>query len=286
MKLFNSISETREYRQALSRENGEPGFVPTMGALHSGHLSLVKRAREECRIVAVSIFVNPIQFNDPNDLVKYPRNIQRDLEMLGEYLSDEDFVFIPGVKEMYPEPVLKKYDFGPLENVMEGSSRPGHFNGVGVVVDRLFRIIEPGRAYFGEKDFQQIAVIKRMTELEKLPVSIIPCPIIREDNGLAKSSRNVLLPPHVRLEAGIIFKALKEAQELSLSKTVAECREILTDMISLKPGFSVEYIVFADEETLQPVSSWEGAVKVRCFIAVKAGGVRLIDNMGIESRST
>lgn len=278
MKVFTTISEVLDYRTALASDSESVGFVPTMGALHSGHLSLVKQARKTDKIIAVSIFVNPIQFNDPNDLKKYPRNLEKDLKLLGTILKDEDFVFMPESTEMYPERVNKIYDFGSLGNVMEGASRHGHFNGVGVVVDRLFRIIKPLNAYFGEKDYQQVAIIRKIVEIENLPVNIVSCPIIREDDGLAMSSRNQLLTNDIRKNAGIIFKALSKSRSLAESYSVKETKLLMSKMIQAKPGFIVEYIEFANEMTLETVNSWEGKEAIRCFIAVRTGKIRLIDN--------
>ncbi len=252
-----------------------------MGALHSGHLSLVKQAREENDIVAVSIFVNPIQFNEAKDLKGYPRNTEKDLSLLENLLSSEDFIFVPTVEEMYPKPVDKKYDFGALGEVMEGSSRQGHFNGVGIVVNRLFRIIQPDRAYFGEKDFQQIAIIRKMVELENLQIHIISCPIIREKDGLAMSSRNQLLSSSQRKNAGILFKSLSDAQSLSANHTVQETCKIISRMINAEPEFDVEYVDFVNEATLQSINSWNEADSIRCFLAVRADKIRLIDNIKI-----
>jgi len=242
---------------------------------------LVRKAREENDQIAVSIFVNPIQFNDPKDLQKYPRCTEKDLELLEGLLTSQDFIFIPDEGEMYPEPVDKKFDFGLLEEVMEGSSRQGHFNGVGVVVDRLFRIVEPGRAYFGEKDFQQLAVIRKIVELENLPVSIVGCPIIREDGGLAMSSRNQLLSSKERGNASVIYRSLQKVKALTEMYSVEEVRKLLTEMIESVKGFLVEYVEFADERTLQPVKTWNQTDAIRCFIAVKVGNIRLIDNVKI-----
>ena len=252
-----------------------------MGALHSGHLSLVKQALEENDIVAVSIFVNPIQFNDKKDLQGYPRNTEKDLSLLEQLLSEDDFIFIPTVEEMYPKPVDKEYDFGLLGEVMEGSSRKGHFNGVGIVVDRLFRIIQPDRAYFGEKDFQQIAVIRKMVELENSQVRIITCPIIREKDGLAMSSRNQLLSSAQRKNAGILYKSMSDACSLSANHSVQETCEVISGMINTEEEFDVEYVNFVNDTTLQSIDSWNEADSIRCFLAVRVGKIRLIDNIKI-----
>jgi pantoate--beta-alanine ligase len=283
MKVFKTIKETSDYCNYLKTRGCQTGLVPTMGALHKGHLSLVEKASIENEVTAVSIFVNPIQFNDHGDLIKYPRDLGKDLDILCPYMDDEDFVFCPDVDEMYPEPVKKKYDFGRIAEVMEGSFRPGHFNGVGVVVEKLFRIITPERAYFGEKDFQQLAIIRKMTSLEKLDIDIIGCPIVRESDGLAMSSRNQLLDAEARRRAGIIYKTISSAKKLSLGNTVAKTKELIIDMINSYSGFEVEYVEFADEKSLEPLDSWNDSRKIRCFIAVRAGNVRLIDNLGLDN---
>jgi pantoate--beta-alanine ligase len=282
MKVFNTISETHTYHHSLVSQQLELGLVPTMGALHEGHLSLVKKAKKENNVVAVSIFVNPIQFNDPEDLNKYPRDLDKDLKMLDSVLEEKDFVFCPDRSEIYPAPVTKVFDFGSLEEVMEGSSRPGHFNGVGVVVERLFRIIQPNRTYFGEKDFQQVAIIRKMVEIEKLDLEVISCPIIREDDGLAMSSRNQLLEPAHRKNAGIINSTINQSAKLAKNHSLVETVNILSGMINSKPGFKLEYMKFAEEKTLLAIDNWEGSDSVRCFIAVKAGKVRLIDNIKVD----
>ena len=282
MKVFTKISEAADYRTTLTSTGMSVGFVPTMGALHSGHLSLVSTAGKKNNIVAVSIVVNPIQFYDPKDLEKYPRNIERDLELLAQIMNPEDYVFIPDHSEMYPEPVSKKYDFGFIGNTMEGAIRPGHFNGVGVVVDLLFRIIKPDDAFFGEKDYQQIAIIRKMVEIEKHPVNIISCPTLREPDGLAMSSRNQLLDPDKRENAGVIYQALKSIAKSARSLSIHETKNLMVRMIESKPGFSVEYIEIADQNTLQPIDKWTDYESIRCFIAVSTGRVRLIDNIIIE----
>lgn len=281
MMIFETIKATREHVSILSGKKLTIGFVPTMGALHEGHLSLVKRAVRENDRVAVSIFVNPIQFNNPADLEKYPRNLQSDLELLEPLLQEDDFIFAPSADEMYPHKEIHVYDFGALAGVMEGRFRPGHFNGVGVVVSKLFRIVEPGKAYFGEKDFQQLAIIRRLTVMEKLPVKIIPCPIIREADGLAMSSRNVRLTPEHRQVAPLIFQTLKMATRKIPADGPEEIRQFIVSTLQKTGLLEVEYVEFADEETLIPVSKWQDSQSIRCFIAVQAGEVRLIDNMKI-----
>ena len=278
MKLLETITDTRLYVADLSGKQLSVGFVPTMGALHAGHLSLVRRAARENDRVAVSIFVNPIQFNNPSDLEKYPRDLAADLEQLGSILGEDDFVFAPTVPEMYPEPDTRVYDFGPLATVMEGRFRPGHFNGVGVVVNKLLRIVEPQKAYFGEKDFQQLAIIRELVRIEQLPVQIVPCAIVREPDGLAMSSRNVRLTPEHRSAAPVIYQTLRQAAGLTGESSPAELRKLMTCTLEQSGLFRVEYIEFADETTLVPVDAWEQSARIRCFLAIQAGEVRLIDN--------
>lgn len=278
MKLLKQINETTAYQKQLKMNKHSLGLVPTMGALHEGHLTLVKRAKSENQHVAVSIFVNPIQFNKQSDLKNYPRTLEKDLEMLRDILEPEDFIFAPGKEEMYPEEVTTKYNFGDLEKVMEGAHRPGHFNGVGIVVDKLFRIIEPTRAYFGEKDYQQLAIIQELTRIESHPVEIIPCKIIREQDGLAMSSRNQRLSPVNRKNANQIYASLLLAKkEISLGKSPDEISKKLTKQLNTIANFEVEYVTFATEEQLTEIHQ-TSILPLRCFIAVFAGDVRLIDN--------
>ena len=281
MKIFETIDATREHVHSLSNQHLTIGFVPTMGALHNGHLSLIHRAARENDRLAVSIFVNPIQFNNPADLRNYPRNPGADLELLKPLLGKDDFIFAPSVKEMYPVPETRIYDFGSLATVMEGRFRPGHFNGVGVVVNKLLRIVEPDTLYLGEKDFQQLAVIKRLTKIEKIPVQIIPCAIIREPDGLAMSSRNTRLAPRYRRIAPLIFQTLTSAVARTSSESPEQLRNFITLTLNNTGLLEVEYVEFADEITLTPVKSWSESINIRCFIAIQAGEVRLIDNVRI-----
>ncbi|HKJ79314.1 MAG TPA: pantoate--beta-alanine ligase [Prolixibacteraceae bacterium] len=259
------------------RIGGSVGFVPTMGALHAGHLSLVNKAMTENEVVVTSIFVNPTQFNDANDLKRYPRNLKADLELLKP--TGCQLVFAPEAEEVYPEPDTRKFDFGTLETVMEGKHRPGHFNGVAQVVSRLFDMVRPNKAYFGQKDFQQLSVIKKMVEQQNLPVEIVPCRIIREKSGLAMSSRNELLTAEERENAAQIYKTLTEAKNLARQKSVNELQEWIVKQINNNPLLSVEYIEIVEDKTLQPVQSWsDDGTKVACA-AVFCGKVRLIDNL-------
>lgn len=266
-----------KYQIQLTGNAGHVGFVPTMGALHRGHLTLVERAVAENPVVVVSIFVNPNQFNDPNDLARYPRNLEADLKLLEG--TGCHFVFAPEVSEIYPEPDNRNFNFGELETVMEGKYRPGHFNGVAQVVSKLFDIVQPKRAYFGLKDFQQLAIIKSMVKQLCLPVEIVPCAIVREPGGLAMSSRNELLVPEDRKEANLIYKTLSQAVELVCKKSVKELEAWVTETINNSPVLTVEYFDIVDNETLLPINNWaEKNEKTGC-IAVFCGNIRLIDNV-------
>jgi len=280
MKVFSTRKEISLYYES----NGipSPGFVPTMGALHDGHLSLVKEAAANCRPVGVSIFVNPTQFNDPGDLKKYPRTLDEDLRMLDMVMGPDDFVFTPSVEEIYPERDTRVFDFGNLGDVMEGLHRPGHFNGVAQVVSILFDIVKPSKAFFGQKDFQQLAIIRELARRYFPGIQIISCPIIRESDGLAMSSRNRRLLPEHRSKAGIIYETLKKASEMAHDKSIAELKTFVTRQIEQTPGFRIEYFEIADEMSLSPIYSKEEILENRHYygcIALFAGEIRLIDNM-------
>ena len=279
MNVFKKISETTHYLKNRKKAGKTIGFVPTMGALHEGHLELMRRAKSENDILAVSIFVNPIQFNNPDDLKKYPRDIAKDSKLLESVGCD--VLFVPDLNEMYPEEVNKTYDFGLLENVMEGAFRSGHFNGVAVVVKKLFEIILPNRAYFGEKDFQQLAIIQKLVEIENLPVKIVPCPIVRESDGLAMSSRNERLTKEERNLAPFIYKTLKSVKQKTSSMTVDEVKLMVENMFRDQPEFTLEYFEIAESINLQPVGNWRKTQGIVAFIAAFLGNVRLIDNIRI-----
>jgi pantoate--beta-alanine ligase len=268
------ISEIKDYLR--SRQGMVQGFVPTMGALHEGHLALVRRAREENNLVSCSIFINPIQFNSPDDLEKYPRTLEEDLKLLGD--EGCDMAFVPSVEEMYPEPVTEKFDFGILETVMEGKYRPGHFNGVAIVVKRLFDIMKPGKAYFGEKDYQQLKVIQELVNRHNMPVNIIPCPTVREDDGLAISSRNRRLSKGERSVAPLIYLVLNEVNKQAGKTPVNDLVEWAVTQLS-ESGFVVEYFEIANSETLLPIQEWDPDLKTRAFTACYLGNIRLIDNI-------
>jgi len=276
MFLIETITELQNKLNSL-KESRTIGFVPTMGALHAGHLSLVEQAVAENRIVVVSIFVNPTQFNDKTDLEKYPRNLNADLKLLEK--TGCQIVFTPKTEEIYPEPDTRKFDFGMLESVMEGKHRPGHFNGVAQVVSKLFDIVKPDKAYFGLKDFQQLAIIKAMVSQLKIPIEIISCPIVREESGLAMSSRNELLTAEERKNAAVISQTLVEAKKLSAQKSVSELVEWIAQTINKNEYLIVEYVEIADDQQLQPVKSWDEKGGKVCCVAVFCGKVRLIDNI-------
>ncbi|MFL5764437.1 MAG: pantoate--beta-alanine ligase [Bacteroidia bacterium] len=292
MNIFKSIEELKKHLDSIRAQKKNIGFVPTMGALHKGHISLVNKAKQECDVVVCSIFVNPTQFNDLSDLEKYPRTLTSDYQLLTE--AGTDAVFVPEVKEMYSETELelkrhkiedkswtlgKNVDFGKLGEVMEGAQRPGHFNGVAQVVSKLFRIVQPDKAYFGQKDFQQLAIIRSMVKQLEMPVEIIGCPILREPNGLAMSSRNERLTREERDLAGVISQILFKIKELSASKTPAELMAFGTGELKKTPQIRLEYLEIADAVTLQPVSRIEQNQHAVVCIAVKLGEVRLIDNV-------
>ncbi len=297
MQRFNTVASIKEALAKAKAEGKSVGLVPTMGALHDGHLSLIRKALEQNDVVVVSLFVNPIQFNNKEDLAKYPRTVDADLSLIEKLQKSEFdgqqksiFVLVPSVEEMYPEPVKDVYHFGPLEEVMEGPQRPGHFSGVAVVVRRLFDIAEPQRAYFGEKDYQQLAIIRNLIEQIKYPIEIVPCPIVRADDGLALSSRNMRLSPAARAIAPAIHDTLEQAAEMAECEDVDDVKEWVMDTLGsfhevnaeqcpdgLK--FEPEYFEIVNAKTLQPIENWEDAGDdgaVGC-IAVWLDGVRLID---------
>ncbi len=276
MDVVKTKSQLKHRLDGL-REKGTIGFVPTMGALHPGHISLVERAASETDFVVVSIFVNPTQFNNSNDLNRYPRNLKADLEMLRK--TDCQLIFAPAAEEIYPEPDTRKFNFGNLEKIMEGRHRPGHFNGVAQVVSKLFELVKPDNAYFGRKDFQQLAIIKKLVAQLELSVKIVPCPIIREGNGLAMSSRNELLTPEQRENAGLIYKTLVRAKNLTAEMTVKELKKWVTASINKNPHLDVEYFEVVDDENLLPVKTPTEKNKTVGCIAVYCGKIRLIDNI-------
>lgn len=280
MEILRTVDELRAAATAAKQTGKTIGLVPTMGALHAGHISLVKRARNDNDIVIASIFVNPTQFNNPEDLKTYPRTEDADCDKLKA--NGVDYVFIPTVKEIYPEADTRVFDLGEVAAVMEGPMRPGHFNGVAQIVSRLFEWAQPTRAYFGEKDFQQIAVIRRMVEIEGgyNGLEIVDCPIVREADGLALSSRNVRLTPEQRIEAPLIHAVLKDSVEYAKSHSVAQTINHVKAALNANPFMSVEYYSIVNPLTMQPLNTWEECnMAPQGCITVYCGDVRLIDNI-------
>jgi len=278
--LLKTISKYHQQVKTISPK--AIGLVPTMGALHKGHLSLMKNALKDCDCVVVSIFVNPTQFNSSSDLDKYPRTIDEDLKMI-EKLDQNILVYVPSVQEIYPDGIQSThFDFGELSKFMEGEFRHGHFNGVGTVLKRLFQLLKPQNAYFGEKDYQQLAVVKRLVKLTGQPVEIIGCETYREDNGLAKSSRNTLLTEEEKTEAGIIYDQLQNVKTYLGVKSIADIKKMVNQAFDSSKSFTLEYIEIAAEEDLVPTEKIEPNKNYRAFIAVYCNGVRLIDNMALN----
>lgn len=279
MKVFNTKANLEEALAAARAEGKKIGLVPTMGALHAGHASLVKRSVSENDVTVVSVFVNPTQFNDKNDLKNYPRTLDADCQLL-ESLG-ATYVFAPSVEEVYPEPDTRAFSYPPIDTVMEGPRRPGHFNGVCQIVSKLFYMVQPDRAYFGEKDFQQIAVIRAMVADLKLPIELRPCPIVREESGLALSSRNALLTEAEKRTAVCISQALKTSVDFAKNHTVAETHDLVVGALNATKGLEVEYFEIVNGITLQPVTSWDDAPYIVGCITVYCGQrpVRLIDNI-------
>lgn len=277
MKVVHTKKELTDLIGSYKKEGKTIGFVPTMGALHEGHLSLVTQCKKNSDVAVVSVFVNPTQFNDPEDLKRYPRTPERDCALLEK--AGCDVAFLPSVEEIYPEEDIRKFDFGYLESIMEGAKRPGHFNGVGQVVSRLFDMVQPDKAFFGMKDFQQVAIIKNMVRQLHYTLEIIPCPIVREASGLALSSRNALLDKEHKENAPHIYATLKKARELASQMGVNELKKWITDEINRNPFLETEYVEIVDDTTLKVIDDWqEKGTKVAC-VAVYAGKIRLIDNI-------
>lgn len=283
MDLKRTVRELQDALAPLRSQGKKIGFVPTMGALHEGHLSLVKQCIADNDICVVSVFVNPTQFNNKQDLEKYPRDIERDSRYLEQ--AGVDFVFAPSVEEVYPETDTRQFDFGQIDKVMEGMHRPGHFNGVAQVVSRLFDIVKPDKAYFGEKDFQQLAVIREMVKQLGLPVQIVPMPIVREASGLALSSRNERLTTGQKEVAVNISRTLLESREWMRTSSVSETIDRVIKQIDSFEALKVEYYEIVDGYTLQSVTDWEEAGYIVGCIAVYCGDVRLIDNIVYKANS-
>ena len=279
MKVFTKIVDLQNALFDERKAGRSVGLVPTMGALHEGHASLVRRSVKDNDVTVVSVFVNPTQFNDKNDLTHYPRTLEADCRLLEDCKAD--YVLAPAVEEMYPTPDNRQFEYPPISTVMEGAHRPGHFNGVCQVVSRLFYIVRPDKAYFGEKDWQQIAVVKAMVRHLQLPVQIVECPIVREEDGLAKSSRNTLLAPDERAIAPNIYKALKTSLEYAKKHTLTETHDYVVNTINAVDGLDVEYYSIVDGNTLQDIANWEDSPYVVGCITVYCGKtpIRLIDHI-------
>ena len=277
MKVISTISQLRECLAQHRSKGHSIGFVPTMGALHEGHASLVRRSVKENDVTVVSVFLNPTQFNDPKDLERYPRTLEADCRLLEE--CGADIAFAPSVKEIYPEPDTRQFSYSPTDAVMEGAMRPGHFNGVCQIVSKLFSYVEPDRAYFGEKDYQQIAVIRRMVDDLGFKLQIIPCPVVRQSDGLAMSSRNTLLSPEERKTAANIYRILNESRSLGL--TVQQTHDYVVNEINSIPALEVQYFSIVDGDTLADVTSWDDAPSIVGCITVFCGTkpIRLIDHI-------
>ncbi|KGO01115.1 pantoate--beta-alanine ligase [Porphyromonas sp. COT-290 OH3588] len=280
MKVFNSAAELQAYITTERTAGRTVGFVPTMGALHAGHISLVKRALQECDRCVVSVFVNPTQFNDPKDLATYPRTFEADALLLAE--AGADAVFHPSVEEVYPERDERIFEVGRVAEVMEGAHRPGHFNGVMQVVSRLFDIVRPDKAFFGDKDFQQIAVVRAMVRLIGSPVQIVDCPIVREADGLALSSRNVRLTPEQRSIAPNIYRTLRESLDFAKEHTPKETELWVINQLNAIEQLRVEYYEIVDADSLERVESWQDSLRIQGCITVFCGEVRLIDNIAYK----
>ena len=277
MKIIHTIKDLQTELSELKAQGKKVGLVPTMGALHAGHASLVKRSVNENDVTVVSVFVNPTQFNDKNDLVKYPRTLDADCKLLES--CGVTFVFAPSVEEIYPEPDTRRFSYAPLDTVMEGAFRPGHFNGVCQIVSKLFDIVKPHCAYFGEKDFQQLAIIREMVRQMKFDLEIVGCPIVREEDGLALSSRNARLSAEERENALNISRTLFKSRNFAATHTVSETQKMVEDAIEAAPGLRMEYFEIVDGNTLQKISNWEDTSYAVGCITVFCGEVRLIDNI-------
>jgi len=281
MQVFNRIDHLQKHLNPRISKGQSIGIVPTMGALHKGHLSLIRESKKENNITVCSIFVNPAQFNNPDDLKNYPRDFDIDLDLLKQ--ENCDIVFHPSVDEMYPVSPTDKFDFGPLEQIMEGEFRPGHFNGVATVVKRLFDIVKPTSAYFGMKDYQQLVIIHKMTKDLNLPTEIIPCKIVREKNGLAMSSRNQLLSKVEKIQAEMLFRTLKFVKIRSGFATIGEIKKNVERQFHKAKNVELEYFEIVDMYSLKPLKSWAGSNHVIACIAAYVGKVRLIDNIVLFS---
>ena len=281
MQIFNNKVDLNLYLSNVNAQKDTVGFVPTMGALHAGHLSLLKKSIENNTFTVISIFVNPTQFNNAEDLDKYPRTLESDVEKI-KTISDKILLYAPSISDIYEQELQSEtFDFGGIEHQMEGKFRPGHFDGVGTVVKKLFEIVKPNRAYFGEKDFQQLQIVKKLVEIENLPVTIVGCEIYREENGLAMSSRNERLSKEERATAAMLYKTLKEAKELFATHTPIEVKEFVSTVFENHPLITLEYFEIANETTLVPSETKTEGISYRAFLAVFINNIRLIDTISL-----
>jgi pantoate--beta-alanine ligase len=277
MLVLTTVQEVRDWISDTKGNSCSIGFVPTMGALHQGHIALIEQSVRENNVTVCSIFVNPIQFNNKEDLAKYPRTLNNDLQLLEK--ANCDMVFVPSVEEMYPDDVSEHYHFGALEKVMEGASRPGHFTGVAIVVKRLFNFVQPDRAYFGKKDFQQLILIQKLVKIENLPIHVVACPTVREENGLAMSSRNRHLSPEDRTIASKVYHTLMNASQLFPHKGVYEIEQFVLSEIGKEKKIRLEYFDIVDKKTLQKSNKLDNPNGLIGCVAFWLGNVRLIDNI-------
>ena len=281
MQIFNNKVDLNLYLSNVNAQKDTVGFVPTMGALHAGHLSLLKKSIENNAFTVISIFVNPTQFNNAEDLDKYPRTLESDVEKI-KTISDKILLYAPSISDIYEQELQSEtFDFGGIEHQMEGKFRPGHFDGVGTVVKKLFEIVNPNRAYFGEKDFQQLQIVKKLVEIENLPVTIVGCEIYREQNGLAMSSRNERLSKEERATAAMLYKTLKEAKELFTTHTPSEVKEFVSTVFENHPLITLEYFEIANETTLVASETKTEGISYRAFLADFINNIRLIDTISL-----
>ncbi len=279
MKIINTVAALQRAVTEAKQQGLSVGLVPTMGALHEGHASLIRQSVAENQLTVVSVFVNPTQFNDPKDLQHYPRTFEADAQLIASLGGD--VVFAPSVEEVYPQEDTRVFAYPPIDTVMEGARRPGHFNGVCQIVSKLFDMVSPDKAYFGEKDFQQIAVVRAMMRDLGYKFQLVPCPIVREESGLALSSRNTLMSDEERVLATNIYRTLRESVDYAQSHAVAETQQFVVNQLNTLEGLEVEYYEIVNGETLQPVTSWQDAPHIQGCITVFCGArpVRLIDNI-------
>lgn len=282
MQILKEKQSLKEQIRAYKQDGLSVGFVPTMGALHQGHISLIQNALSSCNKVVVSIFVNPTQFDNPEDLEKYPRNLEEDVRRIRE-LSDEVIIFSPAANEIYEKEIVsEEFQFDGLEHQMEGKFRKGHFNGVGTIVKKLFEMVQPDKAFFGEKDYQQLQIIKKLVEKHHLDVEVIGCPIDREISGLARSSRNERLSPEQRQKASVIYKILQQVKKDFGTKSAPELTSWVISRFKSEPALELEYFEIANADTLIPVGEKKVNEKYRAFIAAYSGDIRLIDNIALN----